>query len=210
MNEKEWQEFINVIGKCRLCHNEPHPLVEKDSHPLFMKKCPTNTTLLFIAEAPNYDDTYNKDKGYLTINNETDPSGVFMYKLLHTVLGLDESKVCVTNAVLCLPKEKNRNYPVNSIQVNLCIPHLISQIKFYDPKIVCTLGSVALNVIRKIEDHGYKSLKEAIGKKINWYGRILFPLYHTSYRARFGPTGRSENLQIGDWQALKNLYNELL
>ena len=209
MNEWDWKEFINEISKCRICHNENPPLAHQSSYPLFMNEYPLQTDLLFIAEAPNYDDTFNLEKGHLTVNNETDPSGKFMYKLITEVLNLDIREFCVTNAVLCLPKEKNGNYPVSSKQINLCIPHLIKQIEAYNPKIVCTLGSVALNAIRKIEDHGYKSLKEAIGKKINWFNRILFPLYHTSYRARFGPTGRKESLQLSDWQALKKLYNEL-
>lgn len=207
MNETIWKEFINGISKCRLCHKVQTPYVENDSYPLFMKEFPDQTNLLFIAEAPNYDDTYNKDKGYLTVNSLTDPSGKFFNKLLTDVLQFNPKQFCVTNAVLCLPKRKNGNYPVTSPQIEFCLTHLINQIQTYNPKIICTLGSIALNAIRKIEDHGYKSLKGSVGKKINWFNRILFPLYHTSLRARFGPTGRSEELQIEDWKKLKILYD---
>lgn len=209
MNEIIWKEFINGISKCRLCHKVQTPYVENNSYPLFMKEFPEQTNLLFIAEAPNYDDTYNKDKGYLTVNSVTDPSGKFFNKLLTDVLQFNPKQFCVTNAVLCLPKRKNGNYPVTSRQIEFCLPHLINQIQTYNPKIICALGSVALNAIRKIEDHGYKSLKDSVGKRINWFNRILFPLYHTSFRARFGPTGRTENLQIEDWKALKVLYDEI-
>ena len=209
MNEKQWKELISDIGKCRICHQELKTLVDPGSCPLFMKECPTSTDFVFIAEAPNKDDTYNKGKRYLTVNDETDPSGKFMNKMITKVLELDPREFCVTNAVLCLPKEKNGIYPVSTKQINLCLPHLIKQIEFYNPKIVSILGSVTLNAIRKIEDHGYKSLREAVGKKINWFNRILFPLYHTSLRARFGPTGRSESLQTNDWKTLKKLYNEV-
>ncbi len=209
IDENIWKKYIDNIGKCRLCHNAQTHLVENNSYPIFMKEFPSQTNLLFIAEAPNYDDTFNKNKGYLTINSLTDPSGKFLHKLLTEVLVLDERQFCITNAVLCLPKKRKNNYPVTAKQIEVCLPHLISQIHTYNPKIICTLGSVALSAIRKIEDHGYKSLKDSVGKRIKWFNRILFPLYHTSFKARFGPTGRTENLQIEDWRRLKLLYDEI-
>jgi uracil-DNA glycosylase family 4 len=209
IDENIWKEFINNIGDCRLCHNTQVPFVEKNSFPIFMKEFPYQTHLMFIAEAPNFDDTFNKKKGYLTISPTTDPSGKFFHRLLTDVLRFNERQFCITNAVLCLPKKKNGNYPVTAKQIKFCLPHLINQIQTYNPKIVCTLGSIALNAVKKIEDHGYKSLKYAVGKNIKWFDRILFPLFHTSFRARFGPTGRTENLQIEDWRKLKLLYDEI-
>ena len=50
MNEAEWKEFTNDIGKCRICHNEPISLLDPGVYPLFMKECPTGTDLLFIAD----------------------------------------------------------------------------------------------------------------------------------------------------------------
>lgn len=209
MLQTNWNELINTISECRTCHNNKTPYVEQNSFPLFMKEYPWQTDLLFIAEAPNFDDTYNREKGYLTINSLTDPSGKFFHKLLTESLNFNERQCCITNSVLCLPKRKNKNYLVTSKQIRLCLPHLIMQIETYNPKIVCTLGSVALNAIRKIEDHGYKTIKDCVAKKINWFNRILFPLFHTSLRARFGTTGRSEDLQMQDWKELKILYDKI-
>jgi uracil-DNA glycosylase family 4 len=209
MDEAICEKLINDISKCRLCHNVGSPYVEKNSFPLFMKEYPEQTNLLFIAEAPNYDDTYNKNKGYLTVNSLTDPSGKFFHKLLTEVLCFNERQFCITNSVLCLPKRRKNNYPVTAKQIELCLPHLIKQVEAYNPKIICTLGSIALNAIRKIEDHGYKTLKDSVAKRINWFNRILFPLYHTSLRARFGATGRTEYLQTQDWKELKILYDEI-
>jgi len=186
MNEIIWKEFISNISKCSLCHYDEPPCIEQNSFPLFMKDFPSQTNLLFIAEAPNFDDTYNRNKGYLTVNPLTDPSGKFFNKLLTKVLYFNERQYCITNSVLCLPKRKNKSYPVTAKQIKLCLPHLKKKIEIYNPKIVCTLGSVALNAIRKIEDHGYKSQKDCVAKGIIWFNRILFPMYHTSHRARIG------------------------
>lgn len=209
MKANEWEELVREIKGCRLCHNAIPSLVEKKSFPLFMKESPSQTKILFVGEAPNYNDTYDKNKGYLTINSSTDPSGKLLYQLLTNTLQLSEREFCFTNVVLCLPKRKGKNYLVTSKQIELCLPNLVKQINTINPKIVCTIGLVALKAIRKIEDHGYKSLKEAVGKRISWNNRILFPLYHTSLRARFGATGRSEKMQIEDWKRLKVLYDEI-
>lgn len=209
MIEILWNQFVSEVRACKLCSTFQPPLIERNAYPLFMKEAPVNTDLLFIAEAPNYGDTFHTNKGYLTVELLADPSGRFFHKMLTEVLQLKLNEFYVTNAVLCLPRKNNGNYPVTAKQIGLCLPHLVNQIQTFNPKIVCTLGGVALNAIRKIEDHGYRFLRESAGKSINWYNRILFPLYHTSDRARFGPTGRRDELQIEDYKKLKLLYNDL-
>jgi len=38
-----------------------------------------------VLEAPNFDDTYNPAKGYVTVDRETDETGRFTYELLHHI-----------------------------------------------------------------------------------------------------------------------------
>jgi hypothetical protein len=47
---------------------------------------------------------------FKAVNDLTDPSCRFMYKLLNEVLGLNLRQFCVKNAVLCLPREKKGIY----------------------------------------------------------------------------------------------------
>jgi hypothetical protein len=45
--------------------------------------CPSGVVL--VAEAPNFPDTYDVDKGRITVDEETDPTGRFMRELLGPV-----------------------------------------------------------------------------------------------------------------------------
>jgi hypothetical protein len=63
-----------------------------------------------VGEAPNHADTFDPDKGYLTYDYNTDPTGRFMRTLLIEEAGLraeEVDDVLFTNAVLCLPARRN-------------------------------------------------------------------------------------------------------
>jgi len=211
MKSETWLKLVNELRHCRICHKEAPPFIDPKSFPLFMKNPPQSTDILFILEAPNRDDTYNSQKGYLTIGPDTDESGKFFFKLFTEELQFDLSHLFVTNSVLCLPKHKGGKYPVSMHQKRNCIPHLKRQIEELDPMVVCTLGKEALLTISLIENHSLniRKLREVAGQERNWYGRILFPLYHTGKQVRHGPTGRDERLQRKDWQKLRELWRRL-
>jgi uracil-DNA glycosylase len=80
-----------------------------------------------------------------------------------------------------------------------------------DPMIVCTVGREALKAVSLIEEHDLnkKQLSQVSEKEVIWFGRILFPLYHTGTQARNGPTGRDEKLQRMDWQKLRESWKRL-
>ena len=48
-----------------------------------------------------------------------------------------------------------------------------------DPPVIATLGSVALDAIKALEPHGLKLAADA-GRPVDWFGRVLVPLYHPS------------------------------
>jgi len=50
-------------------------------------RCPSRVVL--VAEAPNLSDTFDADKGYLTMDANTDPTGRFMLQLLASVSAKD-------------------------------------------------------------------------------------------------------------------------
>ena len=115
----------------------------------------------------------------------------------------------VTNSVLCLPAAYNGKYPISSkLRLN-CRKNLIKLIEEFSPIIVCPLGTVALAATKSIDNHKYNRLKDAVAREIQWFTRILFPLYHTSRLARNKRNGRPEELQRQDWRKLKDLYEYL-
>jgi uracil-DNA glycosylase family 4 len=205
-NETLWSDYINTTSNCKLCHNDN--LLDKKAFPLFIKNTPVKTDLLFVLEAPNRDDTYNAMKGYITTEDDTDPSGAFFNELFTKVLCRNISDVFLTNAVLCLPnKNKYGKYSVTSKIGRNCKKNIVQIIDIFQPKVICTLGTKALDILKLIESHNITTLKGNVAIPVNWYNRILFPLYHTGLLARKPPNGRSKELQKKDWEKLREILN---
>ncbi len=195
---KKLARFKKEASYCTLCR--PHQLVCQDTsgkwaYPLFDRNMECRSGVLAIAEAPNYDDTYNLSKGYLTYDIETDPTGNFFRELLGTV-DLKTSDVIITNSVLCLPTARNGKYPVSSRQISMCSTWISRLITEVNPKVVLTLGGKALEAIKKIERHNL-ALHSGAGKLHSWYGRHLLPLYHPSLLGRANRPAATQKRDIG-------------
>lgn len=156
--------------------------------------------ILAVLEAPNWDDTYHDDKGYLTYHPGTDPSGKFMLKLLDSV-GIATNRVVFVNVVQCLPAQKNSKYLVTAAQAKICMRWLNSLIEVIDPKVIVSFGGAALAGLARLEKHGLQ-LSSAIGQAYHWRERHLLPLYHPG---RLGRITRSAEKQFQDIQALRYL-----
>lgn len=198
-----WPVLIERLQGCRTCHDAGrlHP----GARPLFGRFRGERSDLLFVLEAPNHDDTFNPAKGYLTVEPDTDPSGRFFHELYSEILGESIETLVITNAVLCLPAGSGGRYPVTSKMMTACSPNLRDQIASLDPLVVVTLGGKALDATRVIEAHGRRRLADAVALPISWFGRILFPVFHTGLLARNGPSGRSAEEQRKDWAKLREL-----
>ena len=201
----EWAALVNTQRACRRCEYECAPsLIQPGARPLFGRFKVWKNGILFLFEAPNWDDTFNKDKGYLTCESDTDPSGRFARRLMVEELGLDPDRFQVTNSVLCLPAKKNGRFPISVTQRRLCGSLIRDQIRILDPFAVVPVGRAALEATRHLEPHPYRRMIEAVARPIKWSGRWLFPLFHTSMLARNGPGGRREEDQRRDWRALRD------
>lgn len=58
---------------------------------------PASPDIFFVLEAPNRDDTFDPDKGYLTYDYDTDPSGRLFRELFVLDLGEPIEALAVTN-----------------------------------------------------------------------------------------------------------------
>jgi uracil-DNA glycosylase family 4 len=168
------------------------------AYPLFDEHSLCPSGIVVVAEAPNWDDTYNETKRRLTYDIETDPTGNFTRELLQSV-NLNVSDVLFTNSVLCLPAHNEGKYKVKSAQKRNCSKWLKALIEFCDAKIVVSLGGQALSALKMISNHEFTLRKDA-GKVHIWNNRKLLPLYHPS---RLGQVTRSREHQLADIQALK-------
>ena len=194
-------EFMKVASQCTLCRKKKLIHQEEDglwSYPLFHQGSEWTSQIIFVSEAPNWEDTFHPQKGRLTVEKDTDPTGAFLWELLQDI-GLEPKDVLFTNSVLCLPARKNASYPVQAAQRDLCRPLLGTLIETYEAKIVVTLGNQALHAVGKIQKHGLV-LKNNVGTIHDWWGRKLLPLYHPSL---LGRVTRSKEQQKQDFLVLK-------
>jgi hypothetical protein len=202
---RAWSVLVETQKSCRLCATGcTPPLTHAGARPLFGRFTVWRNGVLFLFEAPNWDDTFNADKGYLTYDRETDPSGRFARQLMVEELGLNPDFFQVTNSVLCLPAGKDGKFPIKSAQRKLCASLIRDQIRVLDPVVVVPVGGAALEATRRLERHAYRNMADAVARPVLWAGRWLFPLFHTSMLARNARGGRRAHEQREDWRRLRD------
>jgi uracil-DNA glycosylase family 4 len=102
---------------------------------------------------------------------------------------------------MCSPRsETDANRKPTRSEIRNCSSFLARQIDIIEPHLVATLGAVALDALRNIEDHFLK-LGEHAGTLHNWNGIRLVPLYHPSPQVIASQRGIER--QLGHFQMLK-------
>jgi uracil-DNA glycosylase len=120
------------------------------------------------------------------------------FNILLAEAGIRRDAVFISNAVLCNPLKEGNNRRPRRSEIAACSSFLSRQIEVVSPDFVVTLGEVALSALSQIRPHTY-TLKEFVGKFLEWNGRILVPLYHPGPRAVLH---RPHPEQVGDWRQL--------
>ncbi|MES2265243.1 MAG: uracil-DNA glycosylase family protein [Bacteroidota bacterium] len=194
----DFDELSARVQKCILC-----PRMCNVTKVLNRSAGSLSADLMFIGEAPG---RLGADDSGIPFHG--DKAGHNFEELLKFV-GIDRSIIFVTNAVLCNPRddEGNNSTPIRSEILN-CSKYLQEQIDIINPKIVVTLGRVALESLNYISKHSL-TLKDSVRTATKWYNRILIPFYHPGQRAMLH---RSMANQRSDYQfladTLKNLYKK--
>jgi len=203
-----WQALVATQRACTECRTNCQPsLLDDRARPLFGRFTPWQKGLLFVFEAPNLEDTTNPAKGYLTYDRVTDPTGRFARTLMTEELGLDPDFFQVTNSVLCLPCARGDKFPVKAGQATRCSSRIRKQIEVLDPVVVVAVGAQALTSLQRIDKYEFRRLSEAVAVPKKWFGRWLFPVFHTGMLARNARGGRPEQLQRGDWRKLRQFLD---
>src|SRR5258705_7008712 len=150
---------------------------------------PLRARVMFIGEAPG-----RKGADRTRIPFSGDQSGRNLDRYLASI-PLTRDQIFITSAALCNPRtDSGANRKPTLAEVANCANFLKRTIELIGPRVIVTLGSVALEALKRINYHDF-ILKEAIGKIYQWDGRLLVPLYHPSPQVLASHRREAEQLQ---------------
>src|SRR6478672_7929308 len=150
--------------------------------------------IMFIGEAPG-----RKGADRTRVPFSGDQSGANFDRFLRSI-ALQREQIFITSAALCNPRtESGANRRPTRKEVANCSGFLQRTIELVDPRVVVTLGSVALEALKNIHYHEL-NLKEHAARIHSWKGRLLVPLYHPSPQVL--ASHRREEQQVKDYQVV--------
>jgi len=187
--------FRNLCAAARSCRVCPN-LADKTAV-LSDLNGSINPKVLFIAEAPGRQGADRTRRPFYG-----DKSGENFQRLLDSI-DLTREEIFITNAVMCSPRTAtDANRKPTKAEINNCSSLLRRQIDLIQPRVIATLGSVALEALKAIEYHEFK-LKTGAANVFDWYGTRLVPLYHPSPQVI--ASHRRMDQQLEDFRALQSL-----
>lgn len=172
-------QFYEEIKDCRKC-----VLSKSRTHVVFGEGNP-NADIMFVGEAPGvHEDQQNR------------PFIGAAGKLLSESLGhigLNREEVYIANVIKCRPPD-NRN-PQNE-EIESCMPYLWKQIHLINPRVICTLGNFAAQVLlnKKV------AITKIRGQHFQIENFFVFPMLHPAAALHQGGLRR---LVQEDFQNLK-------
>lgn len=155
---------------------------------------PVTARVMFIGEAPG---RKGADRTHVPFSG--DQSGK-NFELFLDSAGLKRSEIFITSAALCNPRAPSgANRRPTRMEIRNCSQFLRRAIELVNPSVVVTLGTVALDALKLIEDHAL-TLRDHCAKTQRWHGRALIPLYHPSPQVLI--TSRDQKAQMRDYKVV--------
>ena len=187
--QKEFEALVAEAAACRRCEamcGRSAVLSERNGR--------VGARVLFVGEAPG---RQGGDRTRVPFSG--DQSGRTFSRYLASV-GLAREEIFITNSALCNPRsETGANRKPTRREVSNCSDFLRRQVEVVAPRVVVTLGAVALEALRAVEYHPF-TLKENVGQIHAWRGRLLVPLYHPSPQVL--ASHRREPQQLEDYRSV--------
>ncbi len=151
------EAFGSTVLMCTACG-----LCEGRTHVVFGSGNP-EAAIMFIGEAPGREEDL---RGLPFVG----AAGELLTKM---ILGmkLTREEVYIANVIKCRPPGNRDPQPEEIAQ---CEPHLLRQIAFIQPKVICTLGRFAAQALLKTTT----SMGRLRGKVYTYEGIRLIPTYH--------------------------------
>ena len=148
--------------------------------------------VMFIGEAPG-----RKGADRTRIPFSGDQSGANLDRYLSSIQ-LTREQIFITSAALCNPRaESGANRRPTQKELANCSEFLRRTIELINPRVIVTLGSVALEALKRIQYHEL-TLKESASQIHSWNNRVLVPIYHPSPQVL--ASHRREAEQLRDYQ----------
>ena len=189
MKTQLFKELVSEAASCTRCPamcGRTAVLSELNGSP--------HARVLFVGEAPG-----RKGADRTRVPFSGDQSGANLDRFLSSI-NLRRDQIFITSAALCNPRsDSGANRRPSQKELQNCSEFLRRTIELVDPRVIVTLGSVALEALKRIQYHEL-SLKESAARIHSWNGRVLVPIYHPSPQVLAGH--RREAEQLRDYQVV--------
>ena len=194
--EKLFAELVSEAAVCTRCPamcGRTAVLSELNGSP--------KARVMFIGEAPG-----RKGADRTRVPFSGDQSGANFDRFLSSI-GLTRKEIFITSAALCNPRsETGANRKPTRKELENCSGFLRRAIEVVDPRVIVTLGSVALEALKRIQYHEL-NLKESAAQIHSWSDRVLVPIYHPSPQVLASHRREAEQLQ--DYQVVQKAIRRL-
>ena len=188
--QKQFRQLVTDAAGCTLC-----PAMCGRSAVLSERNGSIDARVMLIGEAPG-----RKGADRTRVPFSGDQSGANLNRFLDSI-ELTRKQIFITSAALCNPRtESGANRKPTQKEIANCSTFLRRTIELVDPKLIVTLGSVALEALKRIESHEL-NLRESAAQIHQWNGRVLVPIYHPSPQVL--ASHRREKEQLRDYQVVK-------
>jgi len=142
---------------------------------------------MFVGEGPGADEDI---QGRPFVGR----AGRLLTKII-AAMGFKREDVYITNVVKCRPP-KNRQ-PERG-ETDACRPYLVAQIKAISPRVIVTLGKVAVDFFQP----SATGMTKRRGHFIEYEKRLVMPTFHPSYLVR---NEGNRELQRAVWQDMQQV-----
>ena len=187
--QMQFQRLVDEAASCTRC-----PAMCGRSAVLSNLNGSSEARIMFIGEAPG-----RKGADRTRVPFSGDQSGANLDRFLRSI-GLAREQIFITSAALCNPRtDSGANRKPTQKELANCSGFLRRTIELIDPRVIVTLGSVALEALKRIQCHEL-NLKESAAQIHAWQDRVLVPIYHPSPQVL--ASHRREAEQLRDYQVV--------
>ena len=190
MKKQLFNELVKDAAGCTLC-----PAMCGRSAVLSELNGSPDARIMFIGEAPG-----RKGADRTRVPFSGDQSGANFDRFLGSI-NVTRKEIFITSAALCNPRsESGANRKPSQKELANCSSFLRRTIDVVNPRVIVTLGSVALEALKRIQYHEF-NLKTAAAQIHSWNNRVLVPIYHPSPQVL--ASHRREAEQLADYKIVK-------